>query len=327
MNLHVVAYSVKLGFWKSLEKVKNISVQHHEATGNGSEIKGILKKMDSGDFLYIEEPLDLADAKKLYRFLSKQDLYWGLLDPLGRVDDPAELFFFGACDYLSPVTFAQPLPLARFKRMCQWGFPESIAAPDVAEKEETPWDWNQALTGQEYQFFFLLISLGDVPALKKRFGETRFNQLRNEFRTWLGRVSAEEGGQLWMDMDTSFLVLFPDTGSFSPLVFGFKTLLARMHLGFEYFRINQPLDLVMATHRGTATWRPPGDTGTVVSDAINSVFHLGQKFAPLNTLSMTSDCLTLVPPSFRDLLVEAGNYEGRSIHRFKKIQFCHSGQC
>ncbi|MBP7583491.1 MAG: hypothetical protein KBA61_05635, partial [Spirochaetes bacterium] len=38
-------------------------------------------------------------------------------------------------------------------------------------------------------------------------------------------------------------------------------------------------------HVGNTVYRVRGDTGSIISDSINSIFHLGQKYAPDSSYS------------------------------------------
>jgi len=321
MIIHILSENVPQSFWRLLDKCKDHQLESHD----GLTLAQVLKQMNPLDFLYWEVPQDESEMKKGLKLLSKrEDLLWGILDPQGQVKDPADLFFNGACDYLGIPNFPETLGLPRFNRMIQWGTrgdDQEVLDSDSSPAPSPGFNLQQVVPGQEYSFFFLLVTISDVPGLKKRFGDKRFHQLVSDFQTWLGWSVQEEGGQIWMEMDTSFLILFPDHQSTTGIIYGFKTLLARLHLGFEYFRLERPLDLTLAAHRGTSAWQPPGKTGTVVSDAVNSIFHLGQKYAPVNTLSMTENCLAFVPETFKDMIIPVGSYEGREIFRFQKAQF------
>ena len=320
MIIHILTPTIPENFWKPLSKSKD----HTLIFQSEKTLAQVVKLMTRDDFLYWEAPDNDGDLKKGLKLLIKQeDLLWGVLDPQAQVKDVAELFFQGACDYLGPPYFPETLGVTRFERMLQWCV--GLEHPGEVPLSTQSFDWAQVVSGQEYPFLFLLVSLADTSKLKKRFGEKRYHQLLNDFRTWLGWTAQEEGGQLWMDMDTSFLVLFPDSLSTTALIYGFKTLLSRLHLGFEYFCLEQPLDLILAAHRGQCAWHPPGQTGNVVSDGVNSIFHLGQKFALENTLVITENCLPLVPESLKDLILPQGLFEGRQTYRFQKVQFTWTG--
>ena len=58
-----------------------------------------------------------------------------------------------------------------------------------------------------------------------------------------------------------------------------------------------------------------GDTGRIVSDAVNSIFHLGRRFTRAGQFLLTGDAAELVPPRFAASSSLPGSYEGRRIHR------------
>ena len=75
----------------------------------------------SGDISYINI-MELDDTERRKSMLAFRrrcgQTAWGIADPLGEIDDPASVFFMGACDYLGPMTFKHGVDKARCSR-CQ----------------------------------------------------------------------------------------------------------------------------------------------------------------------------------------------------------------
>jgi hypothetical protein len=59
------------------------------------------------------------------------------------------------------------------------------------------------------------------------------------------------------------------------------------------------------------------NVGSVVSDSLNSVFHLGQEFAKPGQFCLTDDVLRFGHPALKEYFLEAGNFEGRRILRMR----------
>jgi hypothetical protein len=75
----------------------------------------------------------------------------------------------------------------------------------------------------------------------------------------------------------------------------------------------------VALHIGNTVYQLRGDTGTIVSDSINSIFHLGQKFAEPGSLYLTEDVRPLLPAGLEKSFVSEGIYEGREILRMRRF--------
>jgi hypothetical protein len=73
----------------------------------------------------------------------------------------------------------------------------------------------------------------------------------------------------------------------------------------------------MAAHLGEVSWRERA-TGTLVSEALNSVFHLGQQFVPAGSFHVTDDVRALAGGPMRSFFVPAGQFEGRGIWRMRR---------
>jgi hypothetical protein len=70
----------------------------------------------------------------------------------------------------------------------------------------------------------------------------------------------------------------------------------------------------LALSIGTTVYRVR-DTGEIVSESLNSVFHLGKKFTRPSQFFISAEAMGLVPERLKGLCVPVGRYEGRKIFR------------
>jgi hypothetical protein len=101
-----------------------------------------------------------------------------------------------------------------------------------------------------------------------------------------------------------------------------RLLLSVPLIAIETLGLTIPVNFVFSLHYDSVSYKPPGKTGTVVSDAVNFIFHLGAKQAELGRLTI-SDGLpdNTVPRALEDCFVSAGEYEGRRIWHTKKFSY------
>ena len=90
----------------------------------------------------------------------------------------------------------------------------------------------------------------------------------------------------------------------------------------ETLNIKIPSNFIFALHYGSISYKPPGKTGTVVSDAVNYIYHLGAKKAEPGRLTI-SDTVPggTIPKSLEDCFVFAGEFEDRKIWHSKKFVY------
>jgi hypothetical protein len=245
--------------------------------------------------------------------------HWGVFDPGGQLGDPASLFFAGGSDYLGPAFARCRVPLARLQKAFDFAGMESLPR----EEEEKPGflGWEALEPGQICEVRFCYAALGAQRELFESIGEKRLQHLRECFATFLGDWAAEAGGIVWIKENPHCLLLFPpgDEGM-NPILAALRLLLDRALVGYEVFRIEVPLTFRFAFHRGQTPWKAPGATGTLVSEDINFIFHLGSKFPCDGQVLVSKDAEGAIPGSLRDLFDAAGDFEGRQVFASRKFK-------
>jgi hypothetical protein len=101
-----------------------------------------------------------------------------------------------------------------------------------------------------------------------------------------------------------------------------RLLLSAPLIAIETLGLSIPVNFVFSLHYGQVSYKPPGKTGTVVSDAVNFIFHLGAKKAEPGRLTIPGELPDgTVPKTLEDCFVSAGEYEGRRIWHTRKISY------
>jgi hypothetical protein len=277
------------------------------------------------DISYIDiSGLTPEDQKKAAAKLKKicAGSAWGVLDPKGEAPDPALFFFAGAADYIGPKLFKAGIDKKRLAAARLWRETAGNLIPETAALREEEGrklpggkfeGWRSVRSGTMAPFLFLFVSLPETPNLRARLGEAALKPLQNRWRDILQQHLQESQALLWME--TEFLCLFlvpPKAACGKAAVEASLRMIAGCRLiAIEKLGLSMPVNFTFALHYGKTIFRAPGKTGTVVSDAVNYIFHLGTKQAEPGRLTLSAGpCGDAVPEGLKDLFIPAGTYEG-----------------
>jgi class 3 adenylate cyclase len=271
-------------------------------------------------FVYFYLPgLGAKKAAALAAKLSDLDTaFWGVLDPAGEVEDPAALFFAGGRDFIGPKLFKSGIGPSRLKEVLAHASVEHECAEPPPGP--SPMEWEKLTEGETIEARFCYAAVADQENLAERIGEKRLSTLKDEFASFIDSWSRECGGIAWIRDSGGCLLLFPPNDiQTSPLVSAFRLLLDRIVVGYEVFHLPAPISFRFAFHAGRTVWRKPGATGTVVSDDVNFVFHLGQRIDGDGRIIVSESALASIPVCIRDLFSPAGSFEGRALHASRRF--------
>ena len=302
---------------------------------------------EDGDLSYLDVTgFSSADLKKnLTQFKKRcKDNPWGVIDPKGSVKDPAALFFEGASDYLGPGFFkdTKSIDPNRFKAVSMWyaaisgtgkedskssGESGTAGLPKTGIKfppGTTFSGWKSVQTGKTMPFYLMYCSLQGKTALTNRMGEKAVSQVHQRFLAHLFTNFQEGDGLAWMDSGKDCLFLLPPkVKSVEAAVKAcFRMLISAPLISVETLALTIPANFVFALHYGSLSYSPPGKTGTVVSDAVNFVFHLGAKKAEPGRLTISGELPdNTIPKALENCFVSTGEFEGRKIWQTKKFSY------
>jgi hypothetical protein len=314
---------------------------------NAEFITGAMAKHNPEDtnFSYVDvSGLSAADIKKTIAQIKKCCKYtpWGVVDPKGTVKDPAALFFDGASDYLGPDFFkgsSGSIDTKRLKAASQWrSLPDKISE-DKAKAEGSSGilktgikipsgtlfpGWKKMQKGKTVPFYLLYCAVHGKMPLITRLGEKAYGYLQQRLLTFLFNNLREGDGLAWMDSGKDLLFLIPPKIQYAEVVSKacIKMLASAPVIAMDVFGLNIPVYFVFALHYGPIRYSPPGETGTVVSDAVNFIFHLGGKKAEPGRLTLSGEIPDgSVPKALEDCFVSAGEFEGRKVWHSKKFSY------
>jgi class 3 adenylate cyclase len=280
-----------------------------------------------------------VDGKKAAVQLKKRckNVPWGIVDPKGTIKDPAQCFFDGAADYIGPAAFKEGLGAGRLKKAVAWRQAAGGTGKNPAAKPEDkavkrgiklPSEafpaWKNIPAGQHIEAYLLYASLQGKTGLSARLGETAYEQLYRKLLAFLHNNFQSAEGLLWMETGRDCLFLVPPRAKCvgMAVVSCLRMLISAPQIAVETLNLNIPVNFVFGLHYGSVTYKPPGKTGTVVSDAVNFIFHLGTKRAEAGRLTVSDEVPDLtISSKLEDLFVKAGEFEGRRLIHTRKFSY------
>ena len=313
---------------------------------------------ESEDISYIDvSGLSEPDLKKaLTKLKTKcnpaagQNSSWGIVDPKNSIKDISALFFDGASDYLGAGALKK-INIKRIKEAQQWGCrrqergkivgaaagsnANNAGGSNVQDVKFFYNDirlplpnvfpgWKKIKAGTSMPFYILYGSVQGKTSLDVRFNEKTVAVIHKRFVNYLEDNLCDSDGLLWMNSSKDCLFLFPPKAKCAEDIINvcFKMLIAAPLLTMEVLKIPVPANFVLALHYGTIKYKPPGQTGTVVSDAVNFVFHLGTKKAEPGRLTLSGELPGgSVPKALQDCFIYTSDFEGRNIRQSKKFVY------
>jgi hypothetical protein len=281
--------------------------------------------------------LSTAEIKKACTKLKKACAAsaWGIVDPKGEAPDPAAFFFEGASDYIGPGLIKNGWDKKRIAAALSWRKDGSLetAAPSVAAGASENGGsrkfpngkfegWKSIRTGSTESFLFLFFSLSGTAKIRAYLGEKAITTAQNRLRDTLQQNLQESQALLWMESDFSYLFLIPPRApnAKAAIAASLRMIADCRLIGIEKLGLSTPVDFTFALHYGKTAFRAPGKTGTIVSDAVNYIFHLGNKKAEPGRLTISADVGDeAVPDGLKDLFTAAGIYEGLPIRHSRRF--------
>lgn len=253
---------------------------------------------------------------------------WGIIDPKGIIDDPAALFFKGACDYRGPTVYKKVINNKRLNEITDYALhTHLISLEQQAEKlpivTDTPFPgWNKICSGKTYPFCFLYVMIDSEIDLKARLGNAGYMALLDRFNQILQHYFINADPHLWIQTETGILYLLPPTTTHSEagVQAALRMLLSAPLITYEQMRLPFWADFVFAMHIGSSKYAASGHTGQIVSEAINFIYHLGHRQAETGRITVSKDVYTLFQSSrLKDFFVPAGTFENHTLFQSRRF--------
>jgi hypothetical protein len=293
------------------------------------EINKVLKRAEPGSLVYLDlSGLESKQISRHLRILSKSDhLYYGLLDPLSKMNDVAGLFHQGAVDYVDKATIKNGVDLKRVKRVLAYISSTQRAQPQSAEERREEKrrevfraayissgnDWKEIQSGREYTFCLMYVELDGAVEMERMYGRDTLAQALASFRKYVESLVGSYNGRIWIWSGFGGVILFPfNLKQSDALKCGFRLILHKHLYDVEESVFPNFISFRLALSIGNLVYTEVG-TGHVISDSLNSIYHLGQQFAKPGNFYITEEALLISHAAFLEFFVDAGEFEGKKI--------------
>lgn len=279
------------------------------------------RELPEDAYVYVSlQGVKAAEEKGLLDSLSKSlNGRFAVVDPGGRIEDPVALLARGARDYLGPGIAKKRLPIKRFVELLQpitatARHPED--APGLAVYKPSGSGWAGVESGSEYTFGMLFANLDETTIRRDTLSSQRLEKTTRLFRDLLEQNVDPFGGRIWIWRDFGGLVLFPFDGSTAAgIVPALRMHLNRRLIAVEEFAASTEVSFRLVHHIGSTEYRPRGRTGSVVSDAVNIIFHIGDRYALSGSMVATDTSMHFAAPKLRKFFQPNDTFEGRRLFR------------
>ncbi len=316
----------KLKCFESFEKKKDYTLTYCML----NEMRKILKA-PSSDNVYVYDYASGSDTsalKDLKYILKKEGFPLLVVDRKNQIEDPAGIIFKGF-DYISSGMYRSGYKPARLKQYLEFRAQD----PEFVDKEPSPApqgcsepsysgvDWKNIRSGREYTFFMLYTEIRITAEMKKKSGAEFLTRMIQVFQTTVERTVTDYGGRIWIWNDYGGLALFPYNGdTTAPVLAAVKLFINRFTLSIEEFGMHDAVSFRAAMHLGKTTYKSRGKTGTIISDSINSIYHLGAKYTEPDHFTITEEVYSVLTNRMAALFRKNGEFEDRRIYLFRDFK-------
>lgn len=323
--MKVVVFSSERSLIDKLKPLEN-SRLFDFLTANPKDLKKILADTKERMLVYLDaSQFGNAQITRTLKESAENGAFGvGIIDETGVIDDPGSLFHLGAIDYLSPKTVQRGISGTRVQKVISLYHFKLIPEKETAETvPESGWklsgpSWKNVKSGQEYTFCFMFAEIDLIEEWKNKSGRAHLDEVKAAFQKHVQRFAAALSGRIWMWMDLGGLILFPFDGKRSdPILDGIRLVLNKPIISAEEYSFHTAISYRLALHIGNTVYRSRGNTGTIVSDTVNFLFHLGQKFAQPGNFYLTEPVARFIPEKLTSCFVSAGTFEDIPISRMR----------
>jgi hypothetical protein len=312
-----------LSFFNKIRKSKTFSIIIY----NPDNYKAILRNTKQETFVYVDVS-SFKDAERtgVINYLCRQKRFdFGIVDPKNKINDSAALFHQGASDYMGQSVCTGEVKPGRIKKAIEY---YSIEAEEDDLEEIPVFDdmptmlsgnnWDHIKVGNEYTFCMLYIEIDILDEWASNSGRAHFEEVMTFFYNHLDRLITPINGRMWMKTEFGGLVLFPYNGLCTPIIIEcIKLIMNRIIISAEEYSYSTILTYRMAMDIGNTMYLKTGNTGNIISDSVNFIFHLGKQYAKQGNFYLTGRTYEDIPPGLLSKFCPAERFENRNIFRMK----------
>lgn len=272
--------------------------------------------------------------EEIRALLKQQNISLGIIDAKSAAPDPAAFFHAGVSDYITKKQLSEGISQKRIKSILD--IKRAITSERKDEKSQKLYadlnkkdfsgklipngEWKEAKYGKEYVFYLLFAEIDLSSDLKKKGAQGHLKNIKDVFYNYIRQHVEPINGKIWMWNEFGGLILFPYTKKYQDVAVTAAKLIAHMPIAScEDFPFKMEISYRFALHIGETVYKERGNTGTIVSDAVNFTFHLGQKFAKPGNFYLSEEAYDRIYPRLKELFLPEGMFENKNILRLRKF--------
>lgn len=298
-----------------------------------SELKKACRACRDRLLVYLDISSFDTGYKKETRFLAKKEnISYGIIDPGGTIKDAAQCFFTGAVDYIRKIDKDTGFDEKRFSQVLHYmtkyrrDYNDGLADIKKSVKKKSNYKipkngWEGIKSGNEYAFTIMFIEIDGEKELEKKYGSKNYKKALSTFINYIKKHISVFNGRIWFWLSGGGIILFPFDGISCPAVLcGFRLRIYKQIYDVEESLFPSSISFRIALHIGNFLYFT-GDTGEIISETINSLFHIGKNFAEPDNFYITDEVFSYAPVQLKEYFIHAGQFEGRRILRMKQYWF------
>lgn len=265
----------------------------------------------------------ISELIDCFSLLEKKN--YGVIDPDSSISDIGRLFHNGAVDYISRKVFDSGYSSIRLKIVNRYILSREFESDPVLEifddkVELSGENWTTVETGRNYTFGMLFAEVDDHEQWKLKLGSDKYEQFMRSFYNILNSIVEPIMGRFWMWSDIGGIVLFPFDGKNCQVIkSAFQLFLNRHIISTENPDFDIGMTYHFVIHVGNTVYEDRGFTSELISDSVNSIFHIGNHFAESDSLYITEEAEKFIPLRLREYFTDQGMFESRHIKKMKKV--------
>ncbi len=292
---------------------------------NIDNLKELKNKKSENYLIYID--VNLFGKKNLDDILNNRENLWkyGIIDFDSELKDSSYWIAKGFFDYLNQENLLNLINIDRlkgiesFKSCLLNGIKCENQLIDDRLTDNIVSGWDEIEEDKEYTFWILFVGIDNINHIIESYSLNYRREILNKFRNFVENVISSGNGRIWMWNEHGGLILFPFNGrcegAFSSAL---RLILNKSIFGFE-MENSIYLKYHVVFHRGKTIFKKRGRTGTVISDDINKIFHIGTEYISKSSLCITENAFNFLPDKAKNAFVEEGFFEGEKIYSFKYL--------
>lgn len=286
------------------------------------ETRKIKESLDLNAIHYLDlTGLSKAQRTRYKKMIYKEEEYCiCLIDTAKGEEDIAEWFHNGACDF---VIAENQTKINKARIATVWDFFKSKFESDEGFYDEDLYDhdfsgtnWANVIPGNTYIFALLYVEFDNHEQLKIKLGKDLYQETLQIFSNHIQSTYLKINGRVWMWNETHGVILFPYDGkNCEAILETFRMRLNTVLTAIERYGSNILPTYKMILHAGETTYADRGRTSNIISPTLNTLFHLGQRYAQQNSFYLTGTLYKNIPKGLESCFVEESSYEGVNIYR------------